>query len=432
MELAEEELASLVEEVIKRKHPEVISHLTLRWLPTSYVLEIVADSWVFTNIVKKLEGELIDLLKERVENINNLKIDIHTNEPGKPATLHPDLDDKMTFENFVVDEFNKVAFYAAIEVTQKPGRVHNPLFIYGGYGIGKTHILNAIGHRIYSTNPEMKILLTNPEEIMRHYTRSTMSSSNLDYSESLSSIDVLLIDDIQCFKSSWIKTGEVLFSVLNSLLRKNKQIVITSDVNPFKLKNVPERLRSRLTYGLMAQILPPGVEERKKIIRYKIKSKKYIPFSEEALDIFARNAPENIREIENLLNSVNFKAKLDGLKEINKEYLIKNLQNIIPLDDNHITMDSIIEEVAGSYRVSPSEIKSNSRTKTVSEARHVSVYIIRELLKSSYKEIGKELGRKHSTIITSYQKIKNEIQKDDILATRIKMIIEKLKNGQKK
>ncbi len=432
MEVAEEELAQLIEDIIRKKYPEVVNHLTLRWLPTSSVLEIVADSWVFTNLLKKMENELKDHIRSQIPQLDQLTIDIHTNEPGKPEKLHPDLDEKMTFENFVVDEFNKVAFYAAIEVTQKPGRVHNPLFIYGGYGIGKTHILNAIGHRIYSADQNMKILLTNPEEIMRHYTRSTMNSSNLDYSEALSTVDVLLIDDIQCFKSSWVKTGEVLFSVFNTLLRKNKQIVITSDVNPFQLKNVPDRLRSRLTYGLMAQILPPGVEERKKIIRYKIKSKNYIPFTEEAMDLFARNAPENIREIENLLNSVNFKAKLDGLKEITKEYLIKNLQNIIPLDDNQITIDRIIEVVASSYRVSPSDIKSDSRTKTVSEARHVAIYLIRELLNSSYKEIGKELGRQHSTIISSYKKIKKEIETNDILAARIKLLIDKLKNGQKK
>ncbi|GEM_PF-4245495 len=423
---AGEELETRIRDFLIQKDPSLANHFRVVWEKEKNAIHIICDSWFFQDLIRRMEGELKKMVSDR-----STRILIDTgNETDR--RLHPDLDSRMTFENFVVDNFNKTAYHAAIEVTENPGEVHNPLFIYGGYGIGKTHILNAIGHRLYATRPGFKIFYTNPDEIMNRYISAMMNGSNLDFVNELLENDVLLIDDIQCFKESWVKTGEALFTVLNSFLRKHKQIVVTSDENPFKLNNIPQRLRSRLTYGLMAEIKPPDYGARKKIIQHKIKERNYLPFTEEALEIFAKNAPENIREIENLLHSLNFRAKLEGKQVITKEFLIQELSHIVSFDNNKVSVEKILRGIGNYFNINPGDLKSNSRTKTISEARHIAIYLIREMLNYSYKEIGKIFGRKHSTVISSYQKIKEKISNDKTFETEIEIIKNMIINGQKR
>ena len=322
--------------------------------------------------------------------------------PALP-TLDSDLNSKYTFDNFIQGDENRWSVAASLAVADSPGATYNPLFIYGGPGLGKTHLLNAIGNKVLHDNPQARIKYITAEnfinEFVVHIRLDKMDELKLKYRH----LDVLLIDDIQSLaKKSTQATQEEFFNTFNVLHNNNKQIVLTSDRNPDQLNEMEERLVTRFKWGLTVNITPPDFETRVAILTNKIMDYDYI------------SLVANVRQLDTITVEVAAEAirarKMDGPK-----------LTLIPIED-------IQTEVGKFYNVTVKEIKATKRTQNIVLARQVAMYLAREMTDNSLPKIGKEFGgRDHSTVLHAYNKIKNMIAQDDSLRIEIDTIKNKIK-----
>ena len=317
---------------------------------------------------------------------------------------------KSTFDNFVVGSSNRFAHAASLAVAETPGKAYNPLFLYGGVGLGKTHLMHAIGHFISEHFPNMNMLYLPTEMFTNEMISAIKNNKNVEFRNRFRNVDVLMLDDIQ-FIAGRDSTQEEFFHTFNALHSAGKQIIISSDKPPREIARLEERLRSRFEWGLIADIQKPDFDTRVAILRKKA-DEEGISVSNDMLELIAGRIESNIRELEGSLTRVHAYAKLSRC-EINEEVITHALRDIaVVRDPKRVTPDLIIASVAEYYSLSPALLRGNSRKKEIAQARHVAVYLTREMTGMSLPRIGDAFSRDHSTIINSCDKVAALLEAD--------------------
>ena len=339
---------------------------------------------------------------------------------GKETNLNP----RYTFGSFVVGPFNELPYAAASAVAKNPGFVYNPLFIYGGVGLGKTHLVQAIGNEVVKNFPKKKVRYVSSEKFTSEVVRGILNKEIDLFKSKYRNFDVLIIDDIQ-FLAGKEKTQEEFFHVFNVLYENNKQVIISSDRPPKAIQALAERLRSRFEGGMIADISAPDLETRMAILKTKAQEKS-VSFPEEIYQYIALNIKKNIRELEGVLNRLIVSQKINNQPP--SLDMVKNLlKNITSPPAQLVTPKKIIEIVAEFYDLKEKDMLAASRRKEIVKPRQVAMYLIREELKDSFPCIGRKFnGRDHTTAIHSYKKILNEINKNKKLEEEIDLIREKI------
>ena len=363
-----------------------------------------------------------DALNQASENmtVNNPIYNIKSEN----ANLNP----KYKFDTFVVGSNNKFAHSAALAVAESPGDVYNPLYIYGGAGLGKTHLIHSIGHFILEQNPDMKMLYVTSEVFTNEVIdciRSGDASKMTKFREKYRTVDVLLIDDIQ-FIIGKESTQEEFFHTFNTLHSSGKQIVLTSDKPPKDMETLEERFRSRFEWGLIADIQPPDYETRMAILKKNAEMYKK-EIDDEVFQYIANNIKSNIRELEGAFNKILAFSKLNKV-DINLSYAEEALKDVIyPDQPKEITPSLIIDVVAEHFGVSPEDITSRKRNSEFVLPRQVVMYLCRELTETPFISIGKLLGKKdHTTVIHGVKKITEELSTNEELKNKVELIKKKV------
>lgn len=346
-------------------------------------------------------------------------------ESSTKTNASDSLNPKYTFESFIVSNTNRLAHASSIAVANAPGITYNPLFLYGGVGLGKTHLLQAIGHEIVKKWPEKKVVYLPCEKFTNEFINSISTGRINEFKKTYRNVDVLLVDDIQ-FLSNKEGFQEEFFHTFNSLHQTNRQIVMTADRMPKAIPALEERLSSRFGWGLIADIQMPNFETRIAILKSKCKEKGY-SVNDEILQYIAQNVNSNVRELEGCLNRLVTASEL-----ANYEMNLKNAQNILadfmngPQNAN-ISINKVLKIVADYFEIKVEEILSEKRNKELVHPRQIVMYILRNELNLSFPRIAKELsGKDHTTIMYGVNKIKKELSKDEGLKKDLVLIKEKL------
>lgn len=336
------------------------------------------------------------------------------------------LNKKNNFDTFVIGSGNRFAHAASLAVAEAPAKAYNPLFIYGGVGLGKTHLMHAIGHYVLEHNPSAKVVYLSSEKFTNEFINSIRDNKAVEFRNKYRSVDVLLIDDIQ-FLAGKESTQEEFFHTFNTLHEESKQIVISSDRPPKEIPTLEDRLRSRFEWGLITDITPPDLETRIAILRKKAKADG-LDIPNEVMLYIANQIDSNIRELEGALIRVVAYSSLIN-KDINADVAAEALKDIIPSSKPKIiTIKDIQKAVGEQFSVKLEDFKAKKRTKTVAFPRQVAMYLSRELTDSSLPKIGEEFGgRDHTTVIHAHEKISNMIKIDPQLQQHVKEINDRLK-----
>ena len=335
------------------------------------------------------------------------------------------LNHKYTFDTFVVGSSNHYAHAACQAVAQNPGKAYNPLFLYGGVGLGKTHLMHAIGHEVRRNNSMARVLYATSESFTNDLIESLRLGKMTEFRQKFRSLDVLMVDDVQ-FIINKQSVQEEFFNTFNTLHNAGKQIVISSDRPPKELTTLEERLRSRFEWGLIADIQKPDLETRIAILRNRAQQDN-VRVDDAIIQYIAENVKSNIRELEGAFNKVMAGAKLEK-KEVTLELAEQALKDIISPDEKKvITPEYIISVVAEHYGVTPADLSGNKRNSKIVMPRQVSMYLCREIISTPLKNIGKALGnRDHTTVMHGIEKIENELQNDDNLKNTIDILKKKI------
>ncbi|NLY09126.1 MAG: chromosomal replication initiator protein DnaA [Tissierellia bacterium] len=347
---------------------------------------------------------------------------------SKPAVVNENrkenLISRYTFENFVVGKNNHLAYAAAMAVAKNPSEDYNPLFIYGGVGLGKTHLMHAIGHYIHDHDPDSKVLYVTFEQFLNQLINSIQRGENEKFRETFRNVDVLMVDDIH-FISGKEQTQEEFFHTFNALYFSNKQIIISSDRPPREIQTLEERLRSRFESGLIVDISAPDLETRMAILRKKADMES-VNVPDEAINYIATHVKSNIRELEGSLIRVVAFAVLTN-QPVTQELVKQALDSIIVEERKLINAPLIMEKVSDYYNISVKELLGRKRTKNIAFPRQVAMFLTRELTDLSLPKIGQEFGgRDHTTILHAYDKINDMQEVDEDLAATIKYIKENI------
>ena len=350
-----------------------------------------------------------------------------TSEIDKDVDRTTNLNKKYAFESFVVGSNNELAHAACLAVTKNLGKLYNPLFLYGGVGLGKTHLLQAIGNKILSENNTKSILYISAERFTGSIMEALINKTIEDLKTKYSQLDVLMIDDIQ-FIAGKERTQEIVFTIFNELHGKNKQVVLSSDRPPKAIPALEERLRSRFEGGMIADIGIPDFETRFAILKQKSHEKNY-DFDNETLSYIATHIQNNVRELEGALNRVGAFSQIYNRVPDIKE--VKNILNTYLASPYRKTSpQSILKAVADFYNISSNDLLKRSRKKEVVKPRQVAMFLLREETKLSFPEIGQKLGgRDHSTVIHACEKVKYESSVDEPLKQELVLIRERVYNS---
>lgn len=401
-----------VKEWLENKFNKQIFRIVQRINPEIRGLKYVIG--IPKNTPISLRKEVVQFLPDKIdEEKPDLDIDKETN-----------LNRRYSFDSFVVGPSNELAYAASLAITKNPGKLYNPLFIYGGVGLGKTHLLQAVGNCVCLQNPAKKIFYTSSERLTTDIVESIKNKSAEAMKQKYLKVDLLIIDDIQ-FIAGKETTQNIFFSTFNELYSKNKQIILSSDRPPSAIPALEARLRSRFEGGMIADVNLPSIETRLAILKMKTKEKNF-DIDEEVLSYIASNIQKNVRELEGALNRIiafsQIYNKVPALKEIKQ--LLAAYLNSPYRKTNHQT---ILKSVADFYGVAVADLTKRSRKKEVVRPRQMAMFLLREETKSSFPEIGGRLGgRDHSTVIHAYEKIKKEESGDEITKQELTLIRERI------
>jgi len=385
-----------------------------------------ARDWLENRLVSTVDRLLVGILNS---NVSVEFVVMKEDKPGSPEAeapgnpgastdespaLNSTLNPRYAFETFVVGAGNRLAHAACMAVAEKPARAYNPLFLYGGVGLGKTHLLHAIGNACHAR--KLNVLYVSSEEFTNDLINAIRTHTTQAFREKYRSIDVLLIDDIQ-FIAGKESTQEEFFHTFNTLHGQDKQIIVSSDRPPKALVTLEERLRSRFEWGLAADIQPPDLETRLAILRAKAeRTGRFI--SDEILETVARRVDSNIRELEGSLNRIIAFADLSGTS-LTSQLVEVALADLLPQRPN-IAPEKIIELVAREWQTSVEDLLGRDRTQKIAEPRQVAMYLMRKETDASLPQIGDVLGgRDHTTVMYAIQKIANEIETKADLRKRV-------------
>lgn len=404
---------------------EVPNHFSRDWLNNRYAPLIKST---LQEILNK-EIELKFLLEG--EQLPTSSLPFHK-KAFNPANLddliNSYLNPKYTFETFVVGNSNRFAHAACLAVAESPARAYNPLFIYGGVGLGKTHLMHAIGHFIRENNPSLTVAYVTSEKFTNDLINAIKDDQMVEFRTKYRSMDILLIDDIQ-FLAGKERTQEEFFHTFNTLYEANKQLIISSDRPPKEIPTLEDRLRSRFEWGLITDIQPPDLETRIAILRKKAQLEGYtIP--DETISFIANRIQSNIRELEGALIRVIAISSLNN-QEVTPELAAEALKDILPAPKpKPITVQSIQEVVAQYFNIRQEELKTKKRTRAVAYPRQIAMYLSRELTDLSLPKIGEQFGgRDHTTVIHAHEKIAKESKKDPSLQNILKELEKKIKQN---
>ena len=383
--------------------------------------------------INNVEVSVEDDQHSKISSLSNIKNKNHkVSSPkniritSKEDILISSLDKRLTFENFVVGTPNELAFAAAKRVAEADFVPFNPLFLYGGVGLGKTHLMNAIAWVIKKKNPDRKVVYISAEKFMYQFIKALRSKDVMNFKQEFRSVDVLMIDDVQ-FISGKEHTQEEFFHTFNALVDRGCQIVLSADKSPSDLDGMEERLKSRLGWGLVTDIQPTTYELRLGILQSRAESSG-ITFPREVLDFIAQKIKSNVRELEGALNRIIAHTTLVG-KKITLENTIDVLSDILRANNKLITIEDIQKKVSEHFSVKMSEMFSARRSKSVVIPRQVAMYLSKELTNLSYPEIGRNFGGKdHTTIIHASKKIDKLLNENSHLSEDIKLLKSILSN----
>lgn len=345
---------------------------------------------------------------------------------GSKTMLNP----KYTFDTFVIGSGNRFAHAASLAVAEAPARAYNPLFIYGGVGLGKTHLMHAIGHYVTENNPDAKVVYIASEKFTNEFINSIRDNKAVDFRNKYRNVDVLLIDDIQ-FLAGKEQTQEEFFHTFNTLHDESKQIIISSDRPPKEIPTLEDRLRSRFEWGLITDITPPDLETRIAILRKKAKAEG-LNIPNEVMLYIANQIDTNIRELEGALIRVVAYSSLIN-QDMNADLAAEALKDIIPSSKpKTITIHDIQRSVGEHYNISLEDFAAKKRTKSIAFPRQIAMYLSREMTDFSLPKIGQEFGgRDHTTVIHAYDKISKLLSSDNELKNSIENITSELKGTAK-
>ncbi len=377
-------------EILNTRYLELIKNSALQILNKEYIIKFV------------LPNEQSNIEKKNIKRSDQLQDPLNI-----PSNLNP----RYVFDSFVVGNSNRMAHAAALAVAEAPARAYNPLFLYGGVGLGKTHLMHSIAHYILAQNPNAKVIYASSEKFTNELINSIRDDKNESFRNKYRNIDVLLIDDIQ-FIAGKERTQEEFFHTFNTLHEANKQIIISSDRPPKEIETLEDRLRSRFEWGLIADIQSPDLETRIAILRKKAEIES-LSVPEEVLLFIAKTVISNIRELEGALNRILAFSSLTN-KPITVELANEALKDLISKDKPKIiTADYIQDTVAGYFHLKPEELRSSKRTRNIAYPRQIAMYLCRKLTDLSLPKIGEKFGgRDHTTIIHGFEKISRDLQTD--------------------
>ena len=448
-------------ETIKEKWPEILNHLKQEhdisdvsfntWLlplevaalENNTIIIVVPEETIGLQYIKKkyylplkvcveeVVGSPFDIefvLPDQLKNVSK-QVDSEQNEKQdiyEKAGLNP----KYTFSSFVVGANNNLAHAAGLAVAESPGEIYNPLFIYGGVGLGKTHLMQAIAHFILQRNPNLKVLYVTSETFTNEIIEAIRSGNenpkaNVLFREKYRNVDVLLIDDIQ-FISGKESTQEEFYHTFTALYEHKKQIIISSDKPPKEINNLEERLCSRFLWGLPVDIQSPNYETRVAILKKKIELEGNNNISDDVINYIAKNVSSNIRELEGALTKIVAYSKLTS-SEITLEFAENVLHDLFNEAQKEITPEMIIKIVAEHFNVSVNDIVSKKKSQDIVYPRQLIMYLCRTLTDVALSLIGKRLGgRDHTTIIHGYEKIQHEIDVNEKIRSDVEILKKKI------
>lgn len=392
----------------------------------SFLLKIAIEE--ITGITCEIEFIVEDQIKEKPSKSNQL-IRAKASKISQEALQNANLNPKYTFDTFVVGANNNLAHAASLAVAESPGEIYNPLFIYGGVGLGKTHLMHSIANFILKNNPKAKILYVTSEKFTNELIDAIRNKNNIsttEFREKYRNNDILLIDDIQ-FIIGKESTQEEFFHTFNALYESKKQIIISSDKPPKDIETLEERLRSRFEWGLTVDIQSPDYETRMAILRKKEELEGY-NIDNEVIKYIATNIKSNIRELEGALTKIVAFSKLNHHKEISLAMAEEALKDIIsPGGVQKVTPELIIQVVADHYNLTTLDILSQKRSKDIVYPRQIAMYLCRNMTEVPLQEIGKAMGgRDHTTIIHGIEKISKDIEKTPTLQNTVDILKKKL------
>lgn len=395
------------------------------WLEEQYT-QLIAD------IVEETTGSLLNIkfiIPDSQTDSENMKtIEKQEKPPEDIQELQKTmLNPKYVFDSFVIGSGNRFAHAASLAVAEAPAKAYNPLFIYGGVGLGKTHLMHAIGHYVRDHNPKAKVVYLTSEKFTNEFINAIMDNKTTNFRNKYRSVDILLIDDIQ-FIAGKESTQEEFFHTFNALHEENKQIIISSDRPPKEIPTLEDRLRSRFEWGLITDITPPDLETRIAILNKKAKSEG-LDIPNEVMLYIANQIDTNIRELEGALIRVVAYSSLVN-QDIDAALAADALKDIIPSNrPNVITIKKIMEVVGQNYQVRMDDFIAKKRTKSIAFPRQIAMYLSREMTDSSLPKIGEEFGgRDHTTVIHAHEKIAKMIDAEATFQKEIDELKEQIKS----
>ncbi|MEC0243887.1 chromosomal replication initiator protein DnaA [Paenibacillus dokdonensis] len=400
--------------------------------PTTFAVE-----WLESRYTKLVSSTIFELLGKQVD----VRFVIEENKPAEVVPQQPTpmpqvtqeeaftsmLNPKYTFDTFVIGSGNRFAHAASLAVAEAPAKAYNPLFLYGGVGLGKTHLMHAIGHYILEHNPASRVVYISSEKFTNEFINSIRDNRAESFRNKYRNVDILLIDDIQ-FLAGKESTQEEFFHTFNALHEEQKQIIISSDRPPKEIPTLEDRLRSRFEWGLITDIQPPDLETRIAILRKKAKAEN-LDIPNEAMMYIANQIDTNIRELEGALIRVVAYSSLTN-QDVTTHLAAEALKDIIPSSrPRMITIQDIQQKVGEYYNLKLEDFKARKRTKAVAFPRQIAMYLSRELTDFSLPKIGEAFGgRDHTTVIHAHEKITQSLKNDQDLYKVVNNITEKIKN----
>ncbi|MCH9637071.1 chromosomal replication initiator protein DnaA [Rickettsiella endosymbiont of Litargus connexus] len=383
------------------------------WAPNQFVLHCVNERFLvhINQILTQLDEappEVILRVGSRNNQTSQISPIVRNNQElkGKSKVVKVSathINSNFTFINFVEGKSNQLARAASVQVGENPGGAYNPLLLYGGVGLGKTHLMHAIGNAILLKNPHAKVLYLHSERFVADMIRALQTNTINDFKTYYRSLDALLIDDIQFFAGK-DRSQEEFFHTFNTLLESQQQIVLTCDRYPKEMSGVEERLKSRLGWGLTVAIEPPDLETRVAILISKAEQTK-ISLPQEVAFFIAKRIHSNVRELEGVLKRVVAYAQFTGL-QITLELVREAIKDVLALQDKLVTVDNIIKTVAEYYKIKVSDLLSKRRTSSLARARQIAMALAKELTNHSLPELGRAFGgRDHTTVLHAFRKI---------------------------
>lgn len=434
MNIGQEVLALLKEEITEVEYNRYIKHLVYDEKSSSSDLAVfVAPNALVANWIKsKYSQKIAHLFEIKSDMIVSVQITLKSSQQKTQSkkivekkTQHSLLNPSHTFENFMVGGSNQFAYAAVKSVSEKPGKLYNPLFIYGGVGLGKTHLMQSAGNVFQ--NQGKNVIYTTVEQFLNDFTRSIRNKTMERFQEKYRKCDVLLIDDVQ-FLSNKEGIQEEFFHTFEALKGEEKQIILTADQPPKKIGGLEKRLQSRFEHGLVADIQPPELETKIAIIEKKCEINK-VRLSKDIINYIATVIESNVREIEGILSKLHAYSQLMHV-DIDLDFTKNVLKDHVKESKANVTLDTIVEYVAKDLNIKPSEIRSKGRSKNLVYARRISIYLCRELTQNNTTQLAQYFGLKdHTAISHTLKKINELIQNDEDFKVKIAELTNKITNA---